>query len=89
MDYGNLDFIFGPAAMVEQLWSIANAIIDGEHNKTSLLLMEALLFLRDNRSYWDIQFVKEAFNATRSQLVRLKMDDEVKHEEELGRTIGI
>ena len=80
-DYKNLDFISGSSAVVERLWSIANTIIDGDHNSTSPLLMEAFLFLCENRSYWDIQLVKEAFNVTRSQRVQLKMYDEARHVE--------
>ena len=51
VDYGNIDVILGSATVVEQLWSIADAIVDGERNKISPLLVKDLLFLRENRSY--------------------------------------
>ena len=70
---GNVNFILGSTAMVEWLWSIANRLVDGERNNTSPLLMEALLFLRENRSYWDLELVITAFNAVRSQIVTQKM----------------
>ena len=81
--YGNLDFILGSAAVVERLWSIADKLIDGDRNNTSPLLMEALLFLRENRSYWDLPLVCEAFNAMRSQIVTKKMEEEEAYEKEV------
>ena len=80
--YGNVDFILGSAAVVERLWSIADRLIDGERNNTSPLLMEALLFLRSNRIYWDIELVRTAFNAVRSQIATQKMEEEAEYEED-------
>ena len=76
-DYGDLNFILGSAAVVERLWSIADKLIDGTRNNTTPVLMEALLYLRENRQYWDEQLVQEAFNATRSQRVRKKLDEDL------------
>ena len=81
--YGNLDFILGSAAVVERLWSIADKLIDGNRNSTSPFLMEALLFLRENRSYWDLHLVCEAFNAIRSQIVTKKMEEEAVYEKKV------
>ena len=64
--YGNLDVILGSAAVVERLWSISDTIVNDKRNSISSLLIEILLFLRENRYYWDIQLVKEGFNVTRS-----------------------
>ena len=80
--YGNVDFILGSAAVVERLWSIADRLIDGERNSTSPLLMESLLFLRSNRIYWDIELVRTAFNAVRSQIATQKMEEKAEYEED-------
>ena len=71
--YGNVDFILGSAAVVERLWSIVDRLVDGYRNNISPLLMEALIFLRENRSYWDLELVRTAFNAVRSHIVTQKM----------------
>ena len=84
VDYGELDFILGSAAVVERLWSIADGLIDGHRNNTSPVLMEALLHLRANRQYWDTHLVQEAFNATRSQRVRQKLDEDLEVVSEEG-----
>ena len=75
-NYGDLAFILGSAAVVERLWSISDNLIDGERNKTSPILLEALLYLRDNRLYWDDQMIQAAFNETRSQRVRQRLDED-------------
>ena len=73
--YGYVDFILGSAAVVERLWSIADRLVDGERNNTSPLLTEALLFLWENRSYYDMELVRTTFNAVRSQIVTQKMEE--------------
>lgn len=79
MDYGNVDFIIESTTVVEQLLRIANAIVDGNCNLTPYLLIDAILFLHENRHYLDIQLVKEVLITTRPQRVRLKMDDKARH----------
>ena len=73
--YGNVDFILGFSDVVERLWYIADRLVDREHNNTSPLLMEALLFIRENRLYWDLELVRTAFNSVRSQIVTQKMEE--------------
>ena len=59
-DYVNCDFILGSTACVERLWSIAKEILHGPRNRTSPIIVEALLFLRENRRLWSINDVVEA-----------------------------
>ena len=54
IDYVNCDFILGSTACVERLWSIAKEILHGPRNRTSPIMVEALLFLRENRRHWSI-----------------------------------
>ena len=56
-DYGCLYFIVGSAAVVERLWSIADKLIDGDRNNTTPLLMEILLHLFENRTFWNEGYV--------------------------------
>ena len=44
--------------------------------------MEALLFLRANRIYWDTELVRTAFNAVRSQIATQKLEEEAEYEED-------
>ena len=60
IDYVNCDFILGSTACVERLWSIAKEILHGPRNRTSPIMVEALLFLRENRRLWSINNAVEA-----------------------------
>ena len=60
IDYVNCDFILGSTACVERLWSIAKEILYGPRNRTSPIMVEALLFSRENRRLWSINNVVEA-----------------------------
>ena len=75
-DYGNCNFILGSAAVVERLWSIADRIIDGNRARTSPSLMEAMLFLRENRKFWDIDVIQEAFHKTPSLRVTENLEED-------------
>ena len=44
-NYGNEDFVISSAAVVEQLWSLADKIVDGVHNNNTPIVLEVLLFL--------------------------------------------
>ena len=68
------------AAVVERLRSIVDNLLDGTRNNTSPLLMEALRFLRLNRSYWELEPVKTAFNAVWSHIVAQKMEEETEYQ---------
>ena len=48
-NYGNADFISGPEAEVEYLWSRMDKLIDGSCSSALPVLMESLLFLKANR----------------------------------------
>ena len=63
VDYGTLDFILGSTAVVKQLWSIDDAIVDGKCNKN--LPYRWKLFY----SYVKINFI-EIFNLSKKNLMQ-------------------
>ena len=78
-NYGNADFILSSAAVVERLWSLADKILDGARNNTTPIVVEALLFLRCNRSFWDEETIVQAYKAaqkTLSKKVTTLMDED-------------
>ena len=56
------------AAAVERLWSLADKIVDGARNNTTPIVVEALLFLRCNRSFWDEETAVQAHKAAQKSL---------------------
>jgi hypothetical protein len=61
----NVDFILASAAEVEQPWSIASNVMQTNRRGMSPVLLEALLFLKINRSFWDVHAVLKAMNDVR------------------------
>ena len=60
-NYGNVDFVKGSVAEVERLWSVADRYVDGSRNSTSPLLMEAMIFLKFNKDFWDEKTIVDAY----------------------------
>ena len=63
-DYVNCNFILGSSAVVDSLWSMANRLLDRNQSRKSPLLMESLLFLRQNRRFLGIGVVQKAHQVT-------------------------
>jgi hypothetical protein len=61
----NVNFILASAAEVERLWSIASDIMQTNRRGMSPMLLEALLFLKINRRFWDLNAVRRAMNNVR------------------------
>jgi hypothetical protein len=59
------DHVIGSAAVVERLWSVARYILTTNRSSLSPVLFEALLFLRSNRTLWDVRTVQRALLAVR------------------------
>ncbi len=64
--YIDASFICGSAAKVERLWSQANYIVQNHRKVSTPRLAEAILFLKTNKSYWDLLMVCEAMASTRN-----------------------
>ena len=68
---------------VSSAWSIADRIIDGNRARTSPSLMEAMLFLRENRKFWDIDVIQEAFHKTPSLRVTENLEEDKDFENQM------
>ena len=66
-EYLNVNFICGSAAEVERLWSICKYILTVNRTRRSPILLEAILFLRINRSFWDVKLVQETYDNTKEE----------------------
>ena len=49
------DHVIGSAAVVERLWSVARYILTTNRSSLSPVMFEAVLFLRSNRTLWDVR----------------------------------
>ena len=58
--YHDCSFIFCSSAEVERLWSKALYIYSQERRRMTPLLFEAILYLKENRRFWDEATVVEA-----------------------------
>ena len=76
-EYLNVDFISGSAAEVERLWSICKYILTVNRSGLSPILLEAILFLRINRSFWDIKLVQEAYTNTKEKQRTSRLEREI------------
>jgi len=74
--YVNCDFIYGSAAKVEWLWSLAKYILTSQRSSMTPLMFETLLFLKANRRFWDKTLVVEAIQMAKSARVQKKAEDE-------------
>ena len=59
-EYINLDFLLGSAAIVECLWSKFDALVILRRRGMSPIMVEGILYLKENRDLWGIEDVKEA-----------------------------
>ena len=61
----NGDFIIGSTAEIERIWSISKNIQRNNRRSMERILFEALIFLKVNRSYWNIESVQAALSKCR------------------------
>ena len=80
-DYENCNFVLGSSTVVDRLWSMANKLLDVNRSRASPLLMESLLFLRQNRRYWDIGVLHKAYKGTCFSSVKNNMAEDEKFNE--------
>jgi hypothetical protein len=66
-EYINCDFILGSAAEVERLWSIAGQVFPKNRANMHPIQVEALLFLRINKRFWDKLEVVEAMKRAKQE----------------------
>jgi len=63
--YINLDFILGSTALIERLFSTAGHISSDDRQRLTPYLLEPILFLKVNRSYWDLNTKVAAMSSLR------------------------
>lgn len=63
----DFSFILGLTAELERIWSLAKNILSDNRKLMEPVVFEALLFLKVNRSYWDIEAVQEAMAKARNE----------------------
>lgn len=81
-DYVNTDHLLASAAIVECLWSKFDALVPQRREGMSPLLIEAILFLKENCHLWSIKDIREA-------LRRVKANEKAQRTEEKLRQLNI
>lgn len=61
-EYVDCSFILGSVAVVERLWSLSGHILTPERSRMLPINLEALLFLKENKRYWDVHLVQKALD---------------------------
>ncbi len=69
----NCDFILGSVAEIERLWSLAKNVLPSHRKSCTPVLTEALLFLKVNQGYWNLQLVCEAMDKLQPERVVTKL----------------
>ena len=78
--YRSLVFILASAAICEHLFSKMDALLIKRRSGLTPIMIESLIYLKENRAYWDIDAVIEAFKLARANLKSKRMAK--KHEED-------
>ena len=65
------------------MWSIAGGILGGNNGRTLPLLMKTMLFLCENRKFWDMEIIQETYQKTCSDRTRNNMKDDRDFEEHI------
>lgn len=73
--YVNCDFVFGSAAEVERLWSISAYVLADHRQAMSPQMFEALVFLRTNSDFWDLQLVCKALTMVHNETLTKRAED--------------
>lgn len=63
-------------ADVEILWSVAKNIVIDNRNSMTRVLLEALLFLKVNNGYWNLQTVCKAMEKARCDKVKARVQED-------------
>ncbi len=80
-EYIECNFITGNVAEAERLWSQAKHVTNDLRKYTSPVIVEAMIFLNSNLSYWNGQTIKAAMARSRSSRVQRAIEDDVTHSE--------
>jgi hypothetical protein len=74
-EYIDCSFIGASAGIVERLWSKFDALIDQRRSGMSPVMIEAILYLKENRDLWDISDVKTALKKLRENEKTARLEE--------------
>jgi len=74
-EYIDCSFIGASAGIVERLWSKFDALVDQRRSGMSPVMIEAILYLKENRDLWDISDVKTALKKLRENEKTARFED--------------
>jgi hypothetical protein len=74
-EYIDCSFIRASAGIVERLWSKFDALIDQRRSGMSPVMIEAILYLKENRDLWDISDVKTALKKLRQNEKTARLEE--------------
>ena len=80
--YADNDCILASTAIVECLWSKFDALVPQRQPGMSPVMIEGILYLKENRHYWDVAIVSEALEIVKSCLVTNRLRKKIAHLEE-------
>jgi hypothetical protein len=84
MQYMNTNFILGSAAVVERLWSNAGNILTKNRSGMTPQLLEAILFLKYNRRFWNQALVSDAYQMQRTARSQARINADAVQQEVEG-----
>lgn len=79
--YHDSNFILASAAEVERLWSHAGLVLTKARRGMTPMLLEAILFLKFNRRFWDQNLVSEAYAMNRSARSQKRISDDAEQQD--------
>jgi hypothetical protein len=79
--YVDCDFIFGSAAEVERLWSVADFILRDQRKAMTPQLFEALIFLKVNKRFWGLNDVCLAMKEAKSAMAEKRIADDIMNQD--------
>lgn len=81
--YNDCQFILGSAAHVERLWSVSKYVLTEHRMSMTPQLFEAIVFLRENERFWDMQLVAESIGLAKRRNSEDRLAQRIAHEEYL------
>ena len=81
-NYMNCDFILASAAEIERVWSFGEKILGKSRLGMTQVLIEALLFLKFNRDFWDKSLIVKAMKLVAKDAQNARYDEYLKASEE-------
>ena len=73
--YRNLNIVFGSAAEVERVWSVASFILTkGRMSIMDPILFESLMFLKYNRAFWGKALILQAYKDAQNEVKTARLE---------------